>query len=150
MMLISSKDGRQPDIKFVLIAFDSSFYLRLFVEYVRVLDLKQASSRKALLIRWSRPIKSVIPCHHFETLNFFKEKVLKVFRFVHVYSVHNWTAHAWKSQDLRSGHQVSWCWLSRYYFIESEVIIFQSLFVWNRLATVYNNFISILREQLPK
>ena len=39
-------------------------------------------------------------------------------------------------QDLPSGHQVLW-WISRYYFMDSEVIIFQLLFVWRRLAMVY-------------
>jgi hypothetical protein len=62
MMLISSKDGKQPDIKFVLIAFDSSFYL--FVEYVRVLDLKQSdkygSASYCVEKRSRRPSPSVI------------------------------------------------------------------------------------------
>ena len=41
-------------------------------------------------------------------------------------------------QDLPSGHQVLW-WISRYYFMDSEVIIFQFLFVWCRLAMIISS-----------
>ena len=111
-------------------------FARRFVQY----SAQEVSSRKASLIWWSS-LSSLL--FHASRVNF--ELQIFFFNFsvaarLYMYTIGQHMVSSKGQQDLPSGHQVLW-WLSRYYFMDSEVIIFQLLFVWCRLASPCDDYL---------